>query len=86
MDWHCAEVRDRHSLDLLRERIVEQTRQARLEGLHRKEARVYIAPYKAGHRLFFNPSARAMLPVLQGLAHAPCHEPAEQDQAELMFA
>jgi hypothetical protein len=47
---------------------------------------VYVAPHKGGHRVYFNRHAHDMLRVLQGLAHAPCHEPEEHERAEPMLA
>jgi hypothetical protein len=86
MDWLCAEVRDKTALELLMEGIREQSREARYKGSHVAEARVYVAPHKGGHRVYFNRHAHDMLRVLQGLAHAPCHEPEEHERAEPMLA
>jgi hypothetical protein len=86
MSWVCAEVRDRSALEMLMQRVREQTVEARERGSFDPEARVYVAPFKNAHRLFFNPQALAMLPILQGLAHAPCEEPQEHEMREPMCA
>ena len=86
MDWLCAEVRDKPALEMLLAAIREQTAEARLTGAHASGARIYVAPYKNGHRLFFNRDAHAMVRALQGLAHAPCHEPEEHERTEPMLA
>ena len=86
MSWLCAEVRDRAALEMLMQRVREQTADARLGGRFDLQARVYVAPFKNSHRLFFNPQALAVLPILQGLAHAPCDEPQEHEMQEPMCA
>lgn len=82
MTWLCAEVRDLTALDQLMLTLRLQLAAARAEGRHAAEARVYVAPYKAAHRLYFNAAAHTMLPVLRGLAHAPCEAPQEHEMHE----
>lgn len=86
MTWMCVEVRDRNALDQLMRVVREQTALARAAGGHDEEARVYVAPYKASHRVYFNLAAHAALPVLRNLAHAPCEEPQEHERREPVCA
>lgn len=79
MSWLCAEVRDTTALDQLMRIVREQTAAARGAGGFDPAARVYVTLFKATHRLYFNDAAHAMLPVLQGLAHAPCDAPQEHE-------
>lgn len=79
MSWLCAEVRDTTALEQLMRLVREQTAAARAAGCFDPGARVYVTPFKAAHRLYFNDAAHAMLPVLQGLAHAPCDAPQEHE-------
>jgi hypothetical protein len=86
MSWLCAEVRDHSALEMLMQLVRTQTADARQRGSFDPEARVYVAPFKNAHRLFFNPQALATLPILRGLAHAPCDEPQEHEMREPMCA
>ena len=86
MSWLCAEVRDKTALDLLMRTVRDQTALARGSGRFDEDARVYMAPYKAAHRLYFNHAAYVMLPVLQGLAHAPCEAPQAHEMHEPVCA
>lgn len=86
MSWLCAEVRDRTALDQLMRIVREQAAQARALGTLDEAARVYVAPYKASHRLYFNLAAHEQLPVLRGLAHAPCDAPQEHEMNEPVCA
>ena len=80
MTWLCAELRDETTLEMLTRQLREDTAAARASGRVLADAQVYIAPYRKWHRVFFNPSALAMLPVLEQLAHAPCDPPEEHER------
>jgi hypothetical protein len=86
MSWLCAEVRDEPTLELLLRSLRDQTVQARERGRFDASARVYVTPYKASHRVYFNFAAQAMLPALQGLAHAPCEAPQDHEMREPLCA
>ena len=86
MDWRCAELRDEQTLEMLTQRLREETQAARLDGRLRADALVYVAPYKKWHRVFFTPTALDMLPVLTQLAHAPCEAPEDHERALSMVA
>ena len=86
MDWLCAELRDEHTLEMLTERLRDETRAARLDNRLAADALVFVAPYRKWHRVFFTPSALRVFPVLDQLAHAPCDAPEEHERSLSMVA